>query len=58
MKGEPENIDHLFAEELKGFSPTPPEGAWKSIEQRMAAQQTRKNTIVLLPHCSWSGSFN
>jgi hypothetical protein len=42
MKGEPENIDHLFAEELKGFSPTPPEGAWKSIEQRMAAQQTRK----------------
>jgi hypothetical protein len=46
MKGRIENIDDLFASELKDFSPNPPAGIWENIEKGLAKKQNKKAVIM------------
>ena len=46
MKEDFENIDGLFANELKDFSPSPPIGMWENIEQKLPQKQAKKTSFL------------
>ena len=47
MKEELENIDDLFKDELKDYSPKLPEGAWDNIAIQLASQSSPRKVIPL-----------